>query len=73
MEVINYLLSDDQQIRLITEMWQYTGTEIEDKVPDVVWRKIPKWAEIEKVRVRLTNKEFTDWVKAKGAEVLLAK
>jgi putative spermidine/putrescine transport system substrate-binding protein len=73
MKVINYLLSDDQQIRLITEMWQYTGTEIEDKVPDVVWRKIPKWAEIEKVRVRLTNKEFTDWVKEKGAEVLLAK
>ena len=73
MKVINYLLSDDQQIRLITEMWQYTGTSIEDKVPDIVWRKIPKWADIEKVRVRQTNKEFTDWVKSKGAEVLLPK
>jgi len=73
MKVINYLLSDDQQIRLITEMWQYTGTNIEDKVPDVVWRKIPKWAEVEKVRVRLDNKEFTDWVKAKGVEALLPK
>lgn len=73
MKVINYLLSDDQQIRLITEMWQYTGTDIEDKIPDVVWRKIPKWGEVEKVRVRLNNKEFTDWVKAKGAEVLLPK
>ncbi len=73
MKVINYLLSDDQQIRLITEMWQYTGTDIEDKIPDVVWRKIPKWGEIEKVRVRLNNKEFTDWVKEKGPEVLLPK
>ena len=25
MKIINYLLSDDQQIRLITTMWQYTG------------------------------------------------
>ncbi len=73
MKVINYLLSDDQQIRLITEMWQYTGTDIEDKIPDVVWRKIPKWGEIEKVRVRLNNKEFTDWVKEKGPEVLRPK
>jgi putative spermidine/putrescine transport system substrate-binding protein len=71
MKVINYLLSDDQQIRLITEMWQYTGTDIEDKIPDVVWRKIPKWAEVEKVRVRQDNKEFTDWIKEHGAEVLL--
>ncbi len=71
MKIINYLLSDDQQIRLITEMWQYTGTDIEDVVPDVVWRKIPKWAEVEKVRVRQDNKEFTDWVKENGAAELL--
>ena len=72
-KVINYLLSDDQQIRLITTMWQYTGTEIWDKIPDVVWRKIPKWADVEKYRVRLSNKEVTDWIKAEGAKVLLPK
>ncbi len=70
-KVINYLLSDDQQIRLITTMWQYTGTEIWDKIPDVVWRKIPKWTDVEKYRVRLSNKEVTDWIKAEGAKVLL--
>lgn len=70
-KVINYLLSDDQQIRLITTMWQYTGTEIFDKIPDVVWRKIPKWTEVEQYRVRLSNKEVTDWIKAEGPKELL--
>jgi len=70
-KVINYLLSDDQQIRLITTMWQYTGTEIWDKIPDVVWRKIPKWEEVEKYRVRQSNKEVTDWIKAEGVKELL--
>jgi putative spermidine/putrescine transport system substrate-binding protein len=73
MKVINYLLSDDQQIRLITTMWQYTGTEIWDKIPDVVWRKIPKWEDVEKYRVRLSNKEVTDWIKAEGLKVLLGQ
>nr|MBC7243883.1 extracellular solute-binding protein [Chloroflexota bacterium] len=73
MKVINYLLSDDQQIRLITTMWQYTGTEIWDKIPDVVWRKIPKWEEVEAYRVRLSNKEVTDWIKTEGPKVLLGQ
>jgi ABC-type uncharacterized transport system YnjBCD substrate-binding protein len=73
MKVINYLLSDDQQIRLVTTMWQYTGTQIDDKIPDVVWRKIPKWSEVEKFRVRQTNKEVTDWIKANGAKELLGE
>ena len=73
MKVINYLLSDDQQIRLISTMWQYTGTQIDAKIPDVVWRKIPKWSEVEKFRVRQTNKEVTDWIKAEGAKVLLGE
>jgi putative spermidine/putrescine transport system substrate-binding protein len=73
MKVINYLLSDDQQIRLITTMWQYTGTEIWDKIPDVVWRKIPKWEDVEVYRVRQSNKEVTDWIKAEGPKVLLGE
>ena len=28
LKVVNYLLSDDQQIRLVTTMWQYPGTDI---------------------------------------------
>lgn len=73
MKVINYLLSDDQQIRLISTMWQYTGTQIDDKIPDVVWRKIPKWSEVEKFRVRQTNKEVTDWIKGDGAKIILGQ
>ncbi|OQB26640.1 MAG: hypothetical protein BWY10_01983 [Chloroflexi bacterium ADurb.Bin180] len=73
MKIINYLLSDDQQIRLITTMWQYTGTQIDEQIPDVVWRKIPKWSEVEKVRVRQTNKEVTDWIKTNGVKELLGE
>jgi len=73
MKIVNYLLSDDQQIRLITTMWQYTGTEIWDTIPDVVWRKIPKWEDVEKYRVRLSNKEVTDWIKEEGVKVLLGQ
>ncbi len=42
LKVINYLLSDDQQIRLITTMWQYPGTEITDQVPAIAWEMVPK-------------------------------
>ena len=42
LKVLNYLLSDDQQIRLLTTMWQYPGTDITDQVPAIVWEIVPK-------------------------------
>lgn len=41
-KLINYLLSDDQQVRLVSTMWQYNSTMISDKVPGIVWEQIPK-------------------------------
>jgi ABC-type thiamine transport system substrate-binding protein len=41
-KLINYLLSDDQQSRLVSTMWQYNSTMINDKVPGIVWEQIPK-------------------------------
>lgn len=66
--IINFLLSDEQQIQLITTMWQYTGTDIDDKVPAKVWDTIPKWSEISKIRIRLTNKDAVDFIKKKGMD-----
>ncbi len=70
-EVINFLLSDDQQIRLITTMWQYTGTDIWDKIPGIVWDTIPAWADMEPARLRISNKEVSDYIKEFGADELI--
>jgi putative spermidine/putrescine transport system substrate-binding protein len=70
-DVINFLLSDDQQIRLITTMWQYTGTDIWDKIPGVVWDTIPPWSEMENARLVVSNKDVTDFIKEKGPELLV--
>ncbi|MGA2974090.1 MAG: extracellular solute-binding protein [Spirochaetia bacterium] len=41
-KLINYLLSDDQQSRMVSTMWQYNSTLINDKVPGIVWEQIPR-------------------------------
>ncbi len=69
-KLVDYLLSDFQQIKLITTMWQYTGTDIWDKIPAVVWENIPAWEDVEPTRIRMTNKELVDWIKEKGPEEL---
>lgn len=71
--LIDYLLSDDQQIQLITTMWQYTGTEIWSKIPQEVWDVIPPWSEMEKGRVRMTNKDVITYITDKGADLLVPK
>ena len=70
-EVINYLLSDDQQVRLITTMWQYTGTDIWDKIPGVVWDTIPAWEDMEPARLRIGNSEVKEYIKEFGVEELI--
>lgn len=71
--LVNYLLSDNQQVPLITTMWQYTGTEIWNKVPKEVWDVIPPWSEMEKGRVRMTNKDVIQYITDKGPELLVPK
>ena len=70
-DVINFLLSDDQQIRLITTMWQYTGTDIWDKIPGVVWDTIPAWEDMEPARLRIGNSEVKSYIREFGAEELV--
>jgi putative spermidine/putrescine transport system substrate-binding protein len=70
-EVINFLLSDDQQIRLITTMWQYTGTDIWEQIPGVVWDTIPAWEDMEPARLRIANSEVKEYIKEFGVEELV--
>jgi putative spermidine/putrescine transport system substrate-binding protein len=70
-EVINFLLSDDQQIRLITTMWQYTGTDIWDKIPGIVWDTIPAWADMEPSRLRIGNSDVKNFIREQGADLLV--
>ena len=72
-DVINFLLSDDQQIRLITTMWQYTGTDIWDKIPGVVWDTIPPWDKMESARLVVSNGEVAQFIKEQGADLLVPK
>ena len=69
--LINYLLSDKQQIQLITTMWQYTGTDIWDKIPDEVWDVIPPWEKMEPSRLRIVNKDVKNLIKERGVELLV--
>jgi len=40
-KLLNYLLSDDQQVRLVSTMWQYPSTDVLEQVPGIVWEQIP--------------------------------
>ena len=70
-EVINFLLSDDQQIRMITTMWQYTGTDIWDQIPGVVWDTIAPWEEMEPARLRIDNAEVKNYITEFGVDELI--
>jgi len=73
LRLINYLLSDQQQVQLITTMWQYTGTDIWDKIPAEVWDVIPPWSKMEPARLIVANKDVENMIKEKGVELLVPK
>jgi putative spermidine/putrescine transport system substrate-binding protein len=71
-KVLNYLLSDDQQIRLITTMWQYPGTEITDQVPAIAWEMVPKLDVLTKTAIprERIRKDVIDYIKGHAKELL---
>ena len=71
LKVVNYLLSDDQQIRLVTTMWQYPGTDITDQVPGIVWEMIPKLDVLTKTALPRDQirKDMIDYIKAHAKEL----
>jgi len=71
-KVLNYLLSDDQQIRLITTMWQYPATEITDQVPPIAWEMVPKLDVLTKTAIprNRIRKDMIDYIKGHAKELL---
>ena len=72
LKVVNYLLSDDQQIRLITTMWQYPGTEITYQVPPIAWEMVPKLDVLTKTAIprERIRKDMIDYIKAHAKELI---
>lgn len=72
LKVVNYLLSDDQQIRLISTMWQYPGTDITDQVPSIVWEIVPKLDVLTKTAIprERIRKDMIDYIKGHAKELV---
>jgi len=70
-KIINYLLSDDQQIRLLTTMFQYPGTDITDQAPPIVWEILPKLEVLTKTAIprERIRKDLIDYIKAHAKEL----
>src|SRR5207244_10673378 len=72
LKVVNYLLSDEQQVKLLTTMWQYPATDISSQAPPSVWEIVPKpdvltRTAIPRERIR---KDIIDYIKAHAKELL---
>jgi putative spermidine/putrescine transport system substrate-binding protein len=72
LKVVNYLLSDDQQIRLFTTMWQYPATEIADQAPPIVWEMVPKLDALTKSAIprERIRKDVIDYIKGHAKELI---
>jgi putative spermidine/putrescine transport system substrate-binding protein len=72
LKVVNYLLSDDQQIRLLTTMWQYPGTEITEQAPPIVWEIVPKLDVLTRTAVprERIRKDIIDHIKKNAKELI---
>jgi len=71
-KVVNYLLSDDQQIRLLTTMWQYPGTDITDQAPPIVWEIVPKLDVLMRTAIprERMRKDIIDYIKANAKDLI---
>jgi ABC-type uncharacterized transport system YnjBCD substrate-binding protein len=71
-KLINYLLSDDQQVRLVSTMWQYNSTLINDKVPGIVWEQIPKpeMAHAAQIPEDKVSNEAIEWLKQHALDLV---
>jgi putative spermidine/putrescine transport system substrate-binding protein len=71
-KVINYLLSDVEQIRQLTTMWNYPGTDITDQAPATVWEVVPKLDVLTKTAIprERIRKDMIDYIKGHAKELI---
>jgi putative spermidine/putrescine transport system substrate-binding protein len=71
-KVLNYLLSDDSQMRLVTTMFQYPGTNVDPNlIPAIVWENIPKMDVLKKTAVPRDDlrQDMINYIAAHAAEL----
>jgi putative spermidine/putrescine transport system substrate-binding protein len=71
-KVLNYLLSDDSQMRLVTTMFQYPGTNLDPNlVPAIVWENIPKMDVLKKTAMprELLRTDLQNYITSHAAEL----
>jgi putative spermidine/putrescine transport system substrate-binding protein len=71
-KLINYLLSDDHQVRLVSTMFQYNSTMITQKVPGIVWEQIPKVEVAKKAAIppERVNNDVITYIKKNAVNII---
>jgi len=72
LKVVNYLLSDVEQIRQLTTMWNYPATDITDQAPATVWEVVPKLDVLTKTAIprERIRKDMIDYIKGHAKELI---
>jgi ABC-type uncharacterized transport system YnjBCD substrate-binding protein len=70
MKLIDYMLSDKIQLQLLTQMYQYPGTDAYTRAPADAFTKIPPFEEARKPLFTVTNSTAFDWFKEHGTELI---
>jgi hypothetical protein len=66
--VIDFLLSDEVQLHMLTTMYQYPGTEVWKKAPTSVWDKISPVDTAQARGITMTNIEAITYIQKHGME-----
>lgn len=64
--LINWLLSEKTQLRMLTQMYEYMAINKFDGVPAKINEKIPAWDIVKSRRIPLTNLPSYNWLKENG-------
>jgi len=67
-KVMNVLLSDAIQIKMLETMYEYPGTSAWRKAPSAVWKKIPTVEAAEKHGLRMNNFDAVTYIQKHGME-----
>jgi putative spermidine/putrescine transport system substrate-binding protein len=69
-KLINYMLDDKIQLQLLTQMFQYPGTDAYTRASKDAFTKIPTFEEGRKPLFNITNSAAYDWFKENGMSLV---
>jgi putative spermidine/putrescine transport system substrate-binding protein len=69
-KLIDYMLSDKVQLQLLTQMFQYPGTDAYTRAPADAFTKIPTFEEGRKPLFTITNNDAYTWFQQNGMSLV---